>query len=71
MNCNPSSLLNGFIQEHVYIDKPPRLGHLKVFGYLAYIHVPKDKSRKLGLRAKWSIFVGYDNVSKAYKIYSP
>jgi len=41
-----------------------------VFNYLAYIHVPKDKSRKLGLRTKWSIFVGYDDASKAYRICS-
>jgi hypothetical protein len=32
--------------------------------------VPKDKSRKLGLRTKWGIFVGYDDASKAYRICS-
>jgi len=63
--------LNGFTLEHVYIDKPPRLRHLKVFDYLAYIHVPKDKSKKLGLKSKWGILIGYDNASKAYNIYSP
>jgi hypothetical protein len=58
MNCSPSSSLNGFIQEHVYIDKPPRLGHLKVFSYLPYIHVPKDKCRKLGLELSEVFLLG-------------
>ncbi len=43
---------------------------LKVFGYLAYTHVSKMKASKLDLRALHGIFVGYDNASKAHKIYN-
>jgi len=42
----------------VYVGKPLRLGHLKVFGCQAYTHVPKDKSGKLGPRVEWGIFLG-------------
>ena len=34
-----------------------------------YIHIPKDKRKKLDPARKKGIFVGYSNPSKAYKIY--
>ncbi|KAG8232255.1 hypothetical protein J437_LFUL011809 [Ladona fulva] len=36
------------------------IGHLKVFECLAYVHVPKVKSNKLGDRGTAYIFVSYD-----------
>jgi hypothetical protein len=57
--------------KHVYTREFPRLGHLKVFGCLAYIHVPKVGMDKLEPRAIKGIFIGYDDVSKTYCIYNP
>jgi len=34
-----------------------------------YIHIPKDKRKKLDPSGMKRIFVGYSNSSKAYRIY--
>jgi hypothetical protein len=44
---------------------------LRIFGCLIYIHVPKDKRKKLEPSGKKGIFVGYSESSKAYRIYVP
>jgi hypothetical protein len=45
--------------------------HLRIFGCPVYIHIPKDKMKKLEPSGKKGIFVGYSESSKAYKIYIP
>jgi hypothetical protein len=42
---------------------------LNIFGCHVYIHIPKDKRKKLEPSGKKGIFVGYSESSKAYKIY--
>jgi hypothetical protein len=44
---------------------------LRIFGCPVYIHVPKDKRKKLEPSGKKGIFVGYSETSKAYRIYVP
>ncbi len=61
----------GLILEQVYTSKPPQLGHLKVFGCLTYIYISREKNGKLRLKAKQRIFVGYNDVSKPYRVYNP
>ena len=36
-----------------------------------YIHIPKEKRKKLDPSGRKGIFVGYSESSKAYRIYSP
>ena len=36
-----------------------------------YIHIPKEKRKKLDPSGKKGIFVGYSENSKAYRIYFP
>jgi hypothetical protein len=45
--------------------------HLRIFGCPVYIHIPKDKRKKLEPSGKKRIFVGYNESSKSYKIYIP
>jgi hypothetical protein len=45
--------------------------HLRIFGFLVYIHVPKEKRMKLEPSGNKGIFVGYSETSKSYKIYIP
>ncbi len=42
-----------------------------MFGCLAYIHVVKLVVGKMEPRPTKSLFVGYDNMSKAYRVYNP
>ena len=45
------------------------VNHLKIFGFLVYLHAPKQKISKLDPLGKKGIFVGYSDQSKAYIIY--
>jgi len=47
------------------------VGHLRIFECPVYIHVPKDKRSKMEPSEKKGIFVGYNETSKAYRIYVP
>ena len=51
------------------IGEKLEVGHLKIFGCLVYLHVPKEKRSKLDPSRKKGIFVGYSEQSKAYRIY--
>ena len=45
--------------------------HLRVFGCVAYAHVPKEKRQKLDDKGVKYIFIGYNSESKAYRLYDP
>ena len=42
-----------------------------MFGSIAYVHVPKEKRRKLDAKAEKCILVGYSDEQKGYKCYNP
>lgn len=44
---------------------------MRIFSCPVYIHVPKDKRKKLEPLGKKGIFVGYSESSKTYTIYVP
>ena len=45
------------------------MSHLKIFGCPVYVHIPKENRTKLDPSGKKGIFVGYCEVSKAFRIY--
>jgi hypothetical protein len=55
----------------MFTGKKLEVSHLKIFGCLIFIHIPKEKRNKLEPSGKNGIFVGYCEVSKAFKIYIP
>ena len=57
--------------KEVFTGKKPEVSHLRIFGCLVYLHVPKDKRMKLDHSGKNGIFVGYSDSSKAYRVYIP
>jgi hypothetical protein len=57
--------------EEMFIGKKPEVRHLKIFGCPVFIHIPKEKRHKLDSSEKKGIFVGYCEVSKAFRIYIP
>ncbi|KAJ4756551.1 polyprotein [Rhynchospora pubera] len=68
--CKTISLENMTPQE-AWSGSKPTVAHLKVFGSIAYVHVPDQKREKLDDKSSKLIFVGYDERSKAYKLYDP
>jgi hypothetical protein len=57
--------------EEMFIGKKPEVSHLKIFGCPVFVHIPKEKRTKLDPSGKKGIFVGYCEVSKAFRIYIP
>jgi hypothetical protein len=57
--------------KEMFSGKNPKVSHLKIFGCPIFVHVPKEKRTKLDPSGKKGIFVGYCEVSKAFRIYIP
>ena len=57
--------------EEMFMGKKLEVSHLKIFGCPVYVHIPKEKRTKLDPSGKKGIFVGYCEVSKAFRIYIP
>jgi hypothetical protein len=55
----------------VWTGKKPSLTLLKVFGYEAYVHVPKENKSKLEKKVEKCIFIQYKDGLKGYKIWNP
>ena len=58
-------------EQEYWTGNKPNVGHLRVFGSIAYAHVPDQQRKKLDDKSKKLIFVGYDDKSKAYRLYNP
>ena len=44
---------------------------MRVFGCVAYAHVPDQLRKKLDSKGEKCVFIGYCDESKAYKLYNP
>lgn len=65
-NRLPSSSVDSTPFE-LWHGKKPSYGHLRIFGSQAYVHVPKEKRRKLDMKSEKLVFVGYAEGRKAYR----
>jgi hypothetical protein len=70
-NMSPHSILEYKTPEEVFTGVKPKIGRLRIFGFPVYIHVPKEKRTKLEPSGRRGMLVGYDETSKAYRIYIP
>jgi hypothetical protein len=57
--------------EEMFSGKKTKVSHLKIFGCPIFVHVPKEKRTELDPSGKKRIFVGYCEVSKAFRTYIP
>jgi transposase InsO family protein len=73
-NLSPTRALDrklGATPYEAFHGKKPDVKHLRVFGCLAFVHVPAEKRLKLDLKSKACIFLGYSLTTKAYRLYDP
>ena len=68
-NRLPTSVLKGETPYQRWCGKKPDVSHMKVFGCIAYAHVPDEERRKLDKKAVKLRFVGYANNAKGYRLY--
>ena len=64
-----TSVLKGETPYQRWCGKKPDVSHMKVFGCIAYAHVPDEERRKLDKKAVKLRFVGYANNAKGYRLY--
>ena len=71
LNMCPTKTVKDVTPEEAWSKKKPDVRYLKVFGCVAYAHVPDQMRKKLDDKGEVRIFVGQSNVSKVYRIYNP
>jgi hypothetical protein len=71
MNRTPTMGVHGMTPEKKFTCKKPDVSHFKVFGYIAYVHVPNEKRSKLDPKVEKCIFIGYYSEQKGYKCFNP
>ena len=65
------AILDQKTPKEVFTGEKPDVGHLRIFGCTVYVHVLKEKRTQMESSIKKGIFVGYNETSKAYRIYVP
>jgi len=71
MNKAPTIALHGMMPKQKFAGTKLNIAHLKVFGYITYVHVLDEVRTKLDPKAKKYIFIGYSLEQKAYRCYNP
>jgi hypothetical protein len=68
-NRSPHKVLENKTPKEMFSREKLKANHLRIFGCLVFVHVPKEKRTKLDPSRKNGIFVGYSDTLKAYRIY--
>ncbi|GMJ05590.1 hypothetical protein HRI_004228200 [Hibiscus trionum] len=71
LNRCPTKSVRNMTPDEAWSGKKPGIGNLKIFGCIAYAHVPEQIRKKLDDRGEKCIFICYDERSKAYRLYNP
>ena len=57
-NRTPHRVLDNKTLEEAFSGEKPKVRHLTIFGFLMYIHIPKEKRTKLDPSRRKGLFVG-------------
>ena len=69
INWSPSVPLKGDVPQRMWTGRSVSYQHLRVFGYLAYMHVGKYQRSKLESKSKPCIFLGYSEDEFGYRMW--
>nr|XP_009767698.1 PREDICTED: uncharacterized protein LOC104218811 [Nicotiana sylvestris] len=70
-NRSPTRNVRDQTPQEVWGGRKSSVKHLRIFGSIAYAHMPHQGRAKLDDRSVKHVFVGYDTSSKGYKLYNP
>eukprot|EP00253_Pinus_taeda_P018754 PITA_18754 len=59
------------VLEEAWSGRKQGVTHMKVFGCVAYAHIPDQQRKKLDSKGEKFIFIGYSEESKTYRLYNP
>ena len=68
-NRSPTNSVQRKTPHEVWTGCKPIVSYFRVFGCNACAHIPKDARRKIYSKTKRSIFLGYGNGVKGYRLY--
>lgn len=68
LNRTGKSSEEGLTPYELWLGRKPRINHLKIIGSTCYIHIPKEKRRKMDKKALKGFLVGYDG-DERYRIW--
>ena len=71
MNKSPTLTVQNMTPEEAWSGRKPTVDHFRIFGCIAYAHIPNEKMRKPENKGEKCIFLGVSDKSKAYKLYNP
>ncbi|GKV31343.1 hypothetical protein SLEP1_g40039 [Rubroshorea leprosula] len=70
-NRSPTAALHHQTPFEAWHGWKPKVAHFKIFGCLAYVHVPSQKRTKFEENSVKCIFLGYSDETKGYRFYNP
>jgi len=72
-NRLPSTSQRGISPIEHWTGKAPSIRHLRIWGSTTWVHIPKERRRKLDPKSVKGILVGYeeDAGTKVYRVYDP
>ena len=68
-NRSPTNAVQDKTPYEAWTGNKPDVSHLRIFGCDVYSHVPKDERSKLDSKTRRSIFLGYGQGIKGYRLY--
>ena len=57
------------LPKEVWSGKEVKFSHLKVFGFVSYIHIDSDAHSKLDAKSKICFFIGYGDEKFGYRFW--
>lgn len=61
INRLPTSVLHHILPFESLFGQPPSYSHLRVFGYLGFVHLPPHEGTKLTPQAARCVLIGYSD----------
>eukprot|EP01018_Ginkgo_biloba_P010166 Gb_31047 [translate_table: standard] len=71
LNCSPTKSVKNITPKEAWSSHNPLVTHFRVFGCVAYVHIPNKKWKKMDVKSQLCIFVGYSEETKGYRFYNP
>jgi hypothetical protein len=68
VNCTPTKALKNITPEESWTKIKPGVSHFRVFGSIAWAHIPNEKRKTLQTKSKKCIFVSYSEDVKVYRL---
>jgi hypothetical protein len=67
VNRTPTKALKNITSEEAWTKIKPDVSHFRVFGSIAWAHIPNEKRKELQPKSEKCIFVGYSEDVKGYR----